>query len=485
MKKSILALCLLLAFPLFSQKKVLDIEYDEIAKTSSLGEYGTVFYEVTSRGSTQTQINYLSADGKVSWKSKKIGAHSYFGGYLPDKTGITYYGAHYIGRQSNKIHAYIRFDYAGNTIEKGKHKYQDKAVACIRFGEKTWFLLEYEPNFSGATKMYLQAIDPINLKPLGEPIKIGLPDRESKQDLKYRYETIKGTVTSYWSLAGHDDKYLLFYGKRTDTEKGEVVYEFVKADFSGRQIGTFEVEILLKDGKFIHRTECMRNINEKWENYTTDPGTIGGINIAGKIIDQGIFGGCHVDWPRNAIYFYGCYGKEPDDGKTKTEGYFIQKFTLSGENIWRYQTKDDVVNQKASDVYWRPMYLMPHTASGRVYFSNFPSHMLSVDSMGANPELIAVPAYNRKNENRMLHDRQMDTRWSPDLYSMYHSEAMIPDMLTNIFGTAAGTALQTHLEKNGHPLSAYVIQKIAGSFRVLEFDPEGKQNVLWDVPFKN
>lgn len=83
----------------------------------------------------------------------------------------------------------------------------------------------------------------------------------------------------------------------------------------------------------------------------------------------------------------------------------------------------------------------------------------------------------------------MRKRWiavgAPIYNSMYHLEAMAPNMLTNIFGTAAGTALQTHLEKNGHPLSFYLIQKFVSGFRVLEISPTQKQNIVGEVPFKN
>ncbi|MBN8676969.1 MAG: hypothetical protein J0M29_02015 [Chitinophagales bacterium] len=484
MKKTTLALCLLLSLPLFSQKKVLDIAFDKIVSTYSLGEYGTALLEVPNNGAIR--INYISADGKVSWQTKRRGGRfDDFKGFLPDKNGLTFYGEYVSDMRSNKTCAYVRYDYAGNVIERDKQKYQHKMVGCVSFGGKAWFLLEDEPNLGGASKLYLQVIDPVNLKPLGEPQKIGLPERVSKSDLKYRSGAIKGTVASYWSLAGHNEKHLLFYGKRTDTEKGQVVYEFVKTDFSGEQVGTFNVEILLKDGKFIHRTNCVPNINEKWEHYSSDPATVGGINLAGENIDWGLFGGCHVDLARDAIYFYGGYGNEPDDGKTKIVGYFLQKFTLSGENIWRYQTKDDVSDPKAPYAYRRPMYITPNTLNGRVYFSNFPGHILSVDSMGANPELIAAPAYNFKNVNVLTQEKQMDTHWSPDLYSMYHSEAMTPNLLTSYFGSSAGTSLQTHLEKNGSSTSVYLIQKFARGFRVVEINPAQKQNIAWELPLKN
>ena len=95
MKHTVTIFCLLAAWPLFSQQHSLDVKYNDLFSTHSLGEHGTVFWEKVGKTLAKTRVRYLSADGKTTWVSKP--STGYYDntnmGFFADKEGFTLYGA--------------------------------------------------------------------------------------------------------------------------------------------------------------------------------------------------------------------------------------------------------------------------------------------------------------------------------------------------------------------------------------------------------
>ncbi len=483
-------ICLFMASSLFAQQQEQQLEWKKnnyISETYSLDEQGTAYIE--RDGLQFTRVNYFSADGKTFWKSKKtIKQLSYRGGCFSDKTGFTVYDKPLTMVGNNRVLEFIRFDYAGNMVEDGKQKFDYPVISHIQSDGKFWVLMESVSNdvisADWLTTLYLQEIDPKNLKPLGEPQKIDLPAKKYEQHSTASLGNIKGTVAFYWTLAGYDEKTLLFYGKRTDMTAGKVSYEFVKTDFSGKKLEEFNVEILLENAKFVNRTVVQKNINETSEAYTSSSAPGSGY-YGSQTIDPGNFGGCHVDWQQKGLYFYGCYGNEPDYARTKVAGYFIQKFSLSGKNIWRYQTKDDVISPAKKYEPWWPTHLIVNNKTGRVILFDFPVNVFSLDSTGLNAEFYSYPAFQDKkdDEKKGFYAGVANTYLQPHLYALQHSEIMTPTLPQSILGTQAVETLQTFLEKNGHTTSTYMIQQNKTTFQVLEMDLKGKMFRFWTLGY--
>jgi len=260
------------------------------------------------------------------------------GGVFSDNNGFVVYTKPLKSVGDKKTVEFTRFDYQGKVVESGREKYEEAVIAPIQSDNGLWLVLKSTTN-NWLSTYFLQKIDPKNLKPLSESQKIDLPKKKYDLGLGHVMGKVKGTVAVYWTLAGYDEKHLLFYGKKTDATAGKTQFEFVKTDYFGKKVDEFNVEVTLENGKYVNRTLVQKNIDEGSEAYFTSS------QYAAQTLDPGNYGACYVDFATNVLYIYGCYDNEPDYAQTKPEGYFIQQFSLSGKNIWRYQTKDNVIDQ--------------------------------------------------------------------------------------------------------------------------------------------
>ncbi|GEM_PF-2166001 len=467
----------------------------------NLGEHGTAY--VIMVGYDKASVNYISADGQVKWASEKVKINAESLSY--DDAGFVVYSSSIstgIVKTTSTIQ-FLRYDFAKKAATEGDFKLKDAFITMIHANGKLWYLSQSESG-SGLVKLYLVEANPKTLEPLGEPKLIaGLPENKQDYGLRNKLGGIKGSVSLYWTLAGFDDNYLLFYGKKSDATNGKVQYEFVKTDYAGKKVAAFKVDIELADKKYVQRTNILRNINERMEAYSTrsTTETTSSFNnkfqytttYAGVMVDAGNFGACHVDMSKGAIYCYGTYGDKPDDASAQPVGYYIQKHNMTGERIWHYQTSDDLIKKSWAYSYAAPekVYLKVRTwpsvptrlalnsATGRVMLFDYPFNMFSVDSLGMHPEFYAIPTLSEKEREQESKNASWDNQTLRELCPMRHNEVLSSNLTEALFGAVEGKSLEDFASKNEKNALKYTVQQLQNGLRVMTYDEKKKECVIW------
>jgi len=491
MKNYFLLLLLLCSSTLIAQQeelRVKDKKYNHNPMMFNIGEQGSVY--VIKVGYDKARVNYISADGQVKWESEKIKFNGRNLSY--DDAGFVVYSLSTsmgMAKTTSTIQ-FLRYDFAKKAATEGEIKLKDAFIAMMHAKGKLWYLSESGKEL-GIKKLYLVEANPKTLEPSGEPKLIaGLPENKQDYGLTNKLGVIKGSVALYWTLAGHDDSNLLFYGKKSDATNGKIQYEFVKTDYSGKKVAAFNVDIELDDKKFVHRTNVLRNINERLESYTTSPNAISQTSAE---IDAGNFGACQVDISNGAIYFYGTYGDKPDDASAQPSGYYIQKYNMAGERIWHYQTSDDLIKKSWAYSYaapekvhlkvrtWPsvPTRLVLNSATGRVMLFDYPFNMFSVDSLGMHPAFYAIPALSEKEREEESKNAYWQNQTLRELHPMRHTELLSSNLTEALFGTAHGKSLKDFASKYEKNAPQYIVQQLQNGLRVMTYDAEDQECVVW------
>ncbi len=487
MKNQLLVILLLASSALFAQREELRLKEGKYYPTYmfNVGGHGTVYSSSVSIG--RWRLNYISSDGQVKWESEKVKINGENLSY--DDAGFVVYNiSEHAGMvKTTSTIQFLRYDFAKKTATEGDVKLKDAFLTMIHAKGKLWYLSQSESG-SGLVKVYLTEASPKTLEPLGEPkLLAGLPEKKQDRGLTNKFGAIKGSIAVYWTLAGFNDNHLLFYGKKTDVTNGKVQYEFVKTDYAGKKVAAFNVDIELDDKKFVHRTNVLRNINEEMESYATAaPSTT-------AAVDPGNFGACHVDMNHGAIYFYGTYGDKPDDASAQPVGYYIQKYNMTGERIWHYQSSDDLIKKSwaysysaPEKVYMKvrtwpsvPTRLVLNSVTGRVMLFDYPFNLLSVDSLGRHPEFYATPTLSNKEREEESKNAYWDNQTLRELCPMRHKEVLSSNLAEALFGAAEGKSFKDFASKHEKNAPKYVVQQLQNGLRVMVYDKEKNECVVW------
>lgn len=502
MKNQLLIILVLCSSTLFAQQEEFRVKQGRYYLRSYMfnaGEHGTVYSFLVSDG--RWRVHYISADGQDKWESDKI---KFSGENLSyDDAGFVVYnilGNNGIGKTTSLIQ-FLRYDVNKKTATEGDFKLKDNFLTMIHAKGKLWYLSASESG-KGLVKLYIVEANPKTLEPLGEPKLIdGLPEKKQDRGFTNKSGVIKGSVALYWTLAGFDDNHLLFYGKKTDVTNGKVQYEFVKTDYAGKKVAAFNVDIELADKKYVHRTNVLRNINERKESLSFGSSTQVPFGSAssqeatypGSEIDAGNFGACQVDMRNGVIYFYGTYGDEPDDASAQPVGYYIQKYNMSGERIWQYQTSDKLIKKSWAYSYTAPekVYLkvrdwpsVPtrlalNSATGRVMLFDYPFNLFSVDSLGMHPEFYAIPTLSNKEREEESKNAYWENQTLRELCPMRQKEVLSSNLAEVLYGAVEGKLLKDFVLKNEKNAPKYTVQQLQNGLRVMVYDKKKKECVVW------
>lgn len=502
MKIQLLIILLLGTGALFAQQEELRVKNSKFDNPTmfNLGEHGSAYVNMVGIG--KSRVDYIGADGQ-KWTSEKLkfsGANLCY-----NNDGFVLYGLSISSGmvKTTSTIEFLRYDFTGKIATEGKVKIKDTFITMMYAKGKLWYLSASESG-NGLVKLYLTEAHPTTLEPLGESRLIdGLPENKQDRGLTNKFGHIKGSMAHYWTLAGFDDNYLLFYGKKSDATNGKIQYVFVKTDFSGKKLAAFNVDIELADNMYVHRTNVLRNMNEALEAYTTGGGseTVHPFNTsasyttsyAAALVDAGNFGACQVDMNKGAIYFYGTYGDKPDDASAQPVGYYIQKYNMAGERVWRYQTSDDLIKKSWAYSYAAPekVYLKVRTwptvptrlvvnaTTGRVLLLDYPFNVFSVDSLGGRPEFYAMPALSEKEREKESKNAYWTNQTLRTLYPMRHLELLSSNLSEALFGAVEGKSLRDFALKNEKNMPQYTIQPLQKGFRVMAYDTERQEYVVW------
>ncbi len=489
MKYLILSLTLLCTLPLFAQKHDLEFDWPKrrvmggLYHIFSLGENGTVFYEQVVKGpmSATMKISYVSADGKRSWVSDDVKNIAIDCDVVWDNTGFIIYNKNSKKKQVELWH----FDYSGKLTASGEPKFDYPVLSVFRSGGKLVAILESDKK--QLKKLYLQELAPKTFAPLGTPKQVEAPEGKVHSDLQIA-SRLKGTVENHWAFLGADETRLLFYGKKIMLKEGLVQFEVVVTDHGGRRTGGFTQQIALAPGRHVNRSRQshrhLRRINWMDEYYTGGSAPGEQVYVRQYGVDPGVYGECMVDWSQAAVYFYGKSSSKPEDSRIEPDGYFIQKYSFTGEKQWAVEEKTPKTGKSKSaetllNLYDDVFYLNP--ATGLVVYRDFPTLNQVLDANGTSSMKASV---DLKTLNADYTEALVTTRFDNSrLFGFYHSELDQTPILSKLFPAEAAAALQKHLETNGHPASWYLIQANNKSFTVLETDPSSEAYSVWTVGF--
>ena len=486
MKTITLVFCLFTTLPLLAQKHPINFEWPKprviggLFYMFSLGENGTVFYEQDVRGpmSAVMKIAYISADGKTSWVSDKVKNMAIDCDVVWDDAGFTVYNKN----SKKKSVEFWHYDYKGKVTASGESKFEYPVLSIFRSGEKRIAILESDKK--QLKKLYIQELAPKTFAPAGSPKPVEAPEAKVRSDLQIA-SRLKGTVENYWAFGGADETRLFFYGKKVLLKEGLVQFEIIITDHSGRKVNGFTRQIELAPGNYVNRTwksrEHLRRLAWYDEFYTggSSPGET--VYVPHYTLDAGTYGECMVDWRQSAVYFYGSSSSKPEDNRIAPDGYFVQKYSLSGEKLWSIEKKieKEQKGKKLPAEYNSPsneiLYLNP--VNKNVLYRKFPALAMVADEKGA-VTLNAKPVsaeYSEAGQPRHFDQNK--------LLGFYHAELMQTDLLSAFLQADAAAALHKHFEANGHPSSFYIIQVNKGYATVLETNPETESYAVWTVPF--
>ncbi|MBX2926226.1 MAG: hypothetical protein KF852_00195 [Saprospiraceae bacterium] len=477
---------LLCVSSLFSQKHDIDLpvikEDDKgIMRIKSAGGLlkvlgvegkGVFFYYSHHRTGTPTQFSFLSNDGSKTWKSGDIEFNC---GEDIDVFTTGNRNTLYCRSAVKGEVRVLQLNEEGKQLFNAVVKYAYPVLSYFESQGKIYAIC-HETTRKDAGKMYLQEVSAEGFQPQGTAKEVQLPVADVK---KWNFPR--------WIYGGCDDNRMLFFRKSNWIIKGTAQYHIAFTDKEGRLIKDFFIE-LGADKRFIYP---VKNANA-FQRYTL-LGSVDTYKVVtspqdGRVIRGGPaeYSDLVLDWKNNRIYVFGDLGSQTEVGITmkSSEGWFVRQYDFEGNKLWEKDGRYSK-NEKNADP---PVYL-PRGSANRVTLSADGKQVLLRNTKAFNAVLTQggesitihkTPASSAKKV--FVGTGPVVSDHNESILSWFHVEIMDNPVLESAFGEKAGSALKSHLIKNGNPTSWYIIQKHTGTFSVLQFDTAVQSYSVWTAP---
>jgi len=159
--------------------------------------------------------------------------------------------------------------------------------------------------------------------------------------------------SNFWTYAGHDNDAICLMYKIVNIETGQYTYHVALVNSDGKVTKKFKINADLIS-KHLRPSYNVKQFSASYQNRDRDFYSHYNQSTNSTTMKHTLsaFGNAVVDMKNKAIYIYGLSGPKPFKNLGPiNDGYFISKFDMEGNSVWKIQ--NDVSKQLRAESFFR------------------------------------------------------------------------------------------------------------------------------------